>query len=142
MFLPSSFRLFKTGGLVDTISLTVSINQVKACHLGGGWVMVVGGGGGVTLSMRAEASAILTSKIRRIQWLYVVQTSGWRTNYYAKNPLIYAKLSNMESKKMVIREIILKVNLFWDLRMQAIENILKNPEHVDNVPIRNRKSGL
>ena len=42
-------------------------------------------GWGVTLSMRgrgrAEASAILTPKIRRIQWLYVVETSGWRTNY-------------------------------------------------------------
>ena len=44
-----------------------------------------GVGGGVTLSMRgrgrAEASAILTPKIRRMQWLYVVQISGWRTNY-------------------------------------------------------------
>ena len=37
---------------------------------------------------------------------------------------------------MVIREIILKVNLFWDLCMQTIENIPKNPEHVDNVPKR------
>ena len=46
----------------------------------------------------------------------------------------YAKLSNMESGKMLIREIILKVNLFWDLCMQTIENIPKNPEHVDNVP--------
>ena len=51
-------------------------------------------------------------------------------------PLIYAKLSNMESEKMVIREIILKVNLFWDLCMQTIENIPKNSEHVDNVPKR------
>ena len=34
---------------------------------------------------------------------------------------------------MVIREIILKVNLFWDLCMQTIENIPKNPEHVDMV---------
>ena len=37
---------------------------------------------------------------------------------------------------MVIRETILKVNLFWDLCMQTIENIPKNPEHVDNVPKR------
>ena len=41
--------------------------------------------GEVTLSMtgrgRAEASVILTPKIQRIQWLYVVKTSGWRTNY-------------------------------------------------------------
>ena len=37
---------------------------------------------------------------------------------------------------MLIREIILKVNLFWDLCMQTIENIPKNPEHVDNVPKR------
>ena len=51
-------------------------------------------------------------------------------------PLIYAKLSNVESEKMIIREIILKVNLFWDLCMQTIENIPKNPEHVDNVPKR------
>ena len=42
----------------------------------------------------------------------------------------------MESEKMVIREIILKVNLFWDLCMQTIEDIPKNPEHVDNVPKR------
>ena len=51
-------------------------------------------------------------------------------------PLVYAKLSNMESEKMVIREIILKVNLFWDLCMQTIENIPTNPGHVDNVPKR------
>ena len=37
---------------------------------------------------------------------------------------------------MVIREIILKVNLFWDLCMQTIGNIPKNPEHVDNFPKR------
>ena len=37
---------------------------------------------------------------------------------------------------MVIRGIILKVNLFWDLCMQTIENIPKNPGHVDNVPKR------
>ena len=42
----------------------------------------------------------------------------------------------MGSEKMLIREIILKVNLFWDLCMQTIENIPKNPEHVDNVPKR------
>ena len=38
-----------------------------------------------TLSMRgrrrAEASAILTPKIQRIQLLYLVQTSGWSINY-------------------------------------------------------------
>ena len=39
-------------------------------------------------------------------------------------------------QKMVIREIILKVNLFWDLCMQTIANIPKSPEHVDNVPKR------
>ena len=42
----------------------------------------------------------------------------------------------MESEKMVIREMILRVNLFWDLCMQTIENIPTNPEHVDNVPKR------
>ena len=42
----------------------------------------------------------------------------------------------MESEKMVIRDLILKVNLFWDLCIQTIENVPKNPEHVDNVPKR------
>ena len=48
----------------------------------------------------------------------------------------------MESEKMVIREIILKVNLFWDLCMQTIENIPKNTEHVEKGPKTTQKSGL
>ena len=39
-------------------------------------------------------------------------------------------------KEEIPEKIILKVNLFWVFRMQAIENIPKNPEHVDNVPKR------
>ena len=39
-------------------------------------------------------------------------------------------------KEEIPEKIILKVNLSWDLCMQTIENIPKNPEHVDKVPKR------